>query len=518
MAGPAPPPQLSLADEGALSGFAGGLESLTLVGLEPQLLSAVVRPWERVLAEAADSDAGASTGLAPLRHLAIRRCGAIGAASAAALGELATLEAADFSGGAGPAASDVERLVRANAGLLELRAAPLVAGPAVLRALERGCPWLARLSVGGLRLGAAANVDAATMAAAAAAAPEGVHPDIVLTPRLGTLAGYAAEAAEAEEAEDDDDIVLLSVTHLSLISEPPSAPLPPPPAGAAAPAAAAVVQQLSASLGFGALVARTFPCLEAVEVEGAWDVSAAAVVSLCELLRRSGRGARGLRRLRLAGTQARPLPARLLAPLLTAPAPALEALALECLEGGHDDWVADAAARACKPGNSRCALREVRSLTLGGVPPPMAPIIGVPPPPPAAPSSPKAKASAAAAVVAMAAAAAAALSKVSLKAATGVGGGGAQAGQQPQQPPAPPPRFSDRGLVRLFGCARLRRLELRHQPCVTLAGVTALTRGAPALERVVCVACPGIAAATRDAIARAGVLGTRCVEVVSLAE
>jgi hypothetical protein len=80
--------------------------------------------------------------------------------------------------------------------------------------------------------------------------------------------------------------------------------------------------------------------------------------------------------------------------------------------------------------------------------------------------------------------------------------------------PASPGALSDKGLVRLFGCARLRGIALHHLPGITLAGVKALTRGVPALERVTCVACPQLSAAPRDAVARAGVLGgTRVVSI-----
>lgn len=78
--------------------------------------------------------------------------------------------------------------------------------------------------------------------------------------------------------------------------------------------------------------------------------------------------------------------------------------------------------------------------------------------------------------------------------------------------------MTDRGLVKLFGCARLRRLELRHMPSsVTLIGITALTRGVASLERVVCVECAGLANADPGLVARAGVLGARVVGIEAIA-
>jgi hypothetical protein len=87
--------------------------------------------------------------------------------------------------------------------------------------------------------------------------------------------------------------------------------------------------------------------------------------------------------------------------------------------------------------------------------------------------------------------------------------------QQQQQPGPVMTTMTDKGLMRLFACPALRRLELSRLPAITLAGVAALASGSSALESVRLVACCSVATAGRDEAAAAGVVGggRRFVEV-----
>ncbi|GBF99714.1 hypothetical protein Rsub_12426 [Raphidocelis subcapitata] len=460
---PGPPPKMSAADEMALQGFAWSLESLALIGLEPQLRGAITRPWEPLLSEAAEAGPGPAG--APLQRLALRCCGAVGSPALAAAADVANLAQVDLSASA-VAASDVERLARLPS-LAGLGISPLPIGPSLIAALAAGCPALTRVSAGGLAL------------------PTPPPPASQRPASPGNGGANALPAPPPASPKAAPVAALPLVRELQLLG-----------------CGAGAVPSLSRGGGLchaGALAA-AFPGLTAVEIGGVWDVDAAAIAALCELL--SCRAPR-LARLALHGSAARPLHAPLLTPLVSAPAApggrgALVALELLAVEGLDDEWMADAAARAAKSG--RCAMREVRELALGGVPPPPSCPIGVPPPPPVLAAPPQAKPAAS-------------------------GGPAAAKPAAPIAPPAlpppspraaaPPGALSDKGLVRLFGCTRLRAIALHHLPGVTLAGVKALTRGVPAIERVTCVACPQMSAAPREAVARAGVLGgTRVVSIV----
>lgn len=426
-AGPAP--KLSADDETALQGFAITLEALALIGLEPQLRGCVTKPWEPLLAKAADMGPDG----APLKRLALRTCGPISAAALAAAADVASLEQVDLSGSV-VAAGDVERLARVQ-GLTGLGMAPMHTNKALLMALAAGCPKLSRISTGGL---AAPAVAAAEPAAAAASSVASV-------------------------------VALGSVLELQLIG------------------CTGHGQQLLSRAGLGLCVTQ-FPNLRAIEVCGAWEVDEAGVAGLCELIAKMPR----LKRVRVQGSAARPLHAPLLMPLMSSN-PGLSALELLCVEGLDDEWMIEVVNRATKAG-TRCTFREVADLALGGVPPPLPGHSGIPPPPLLAAPPQVAKTHSTASAGASSAAAGAA------PAAAAVG-------------QTAPGQLGDKGLVRLFGAMRLKRLVLQHMPNVTLSGIKALTRGAGELEKITCVGCPALVAAPRDAVVRAGVLGSRIVEV-----
>ncbi|KAI8470011.1 MAG: hypothetical protein J3K34DRAFT_393674 [Monoraphidium minutum] len=435
----APPPRLLAADEVALSGFAVGLESLALTGLAPQLRGCATKPWEPLLSEAADlASAAAAAGAAPGGAPA-------GGPRPPPLRRLALRCCGEVGPSALAAAADVPGLEQ-----VDLTGSEVV--PSDAERLGR-VPGLAGLGVAPLPA-------AAPLLAALAAGCPGLR----RVSAGGLLAGCEGPPAAA----------LPSVEELQLLCTPAHGPR---------------------ALGRAGLhlVAGLLPRLSALEIVGAWDVDAAAVAALCDLLGRCPR----LRRLRLEGAAARPLHAPLLLPLMAA-APAAAALELLCVEGLDDEWMIEAVARAQKAG-AHCMFREVRELTLGAPPPPPPGAAPRPPPPPvlAAPPAPRGKGAAGAGAALIAAALRPA--GPGLEGSTFLG--------------MPSGQLSDKGLVRLFGAMRLRRLGLRHLPGVSLAGVKALTRGVPGLERVEALGCLLLSAAPRDAVAAAGALGGRVVAI-----
>jgi len=458
---PGPPPKLAAADEMALQGFSRSLESLALIGLEPQLRGCITRPWEPLLAEVAEG----GPLLATFKRLALRGCGQIGTAAIAAAADISSLEQVDLSGSI-VSVSDVERLARL-AGLRGLGIAPLTATPSLMAALSEGCQVLQRLSVGALLL-----------------------PPPPATPTSPSKSASVVDAAAVMPEPE----ILSSVRELQLLG-----------------CGAHGVQSLSrvGGLSHAAPIAVAFPHLSVLEIAGVWEIDVAAVAAICELV--SMRSSR-LQRLSLQGSTAHPLHAPLLLPLLAAPRPSgmqiLAELELLCVDGLTDDLMLEVWDRTQKTG--RCVYKQVRNLALGGVPPPPSCPIGVPPPGQQAPTlvpPPNAKKPAAAeqpaaggsagVVAAIAATLATSWSKQSLIA--GSGGDG---------------QMSDRGLVKLFGCNKLKYLSLHHLPGVTIGGVTALTRGVEHLECVTVVACPQVSSVARDVAAKAGRLGNEyCVRV-----
>ncbi len=454
---PGPTPKLSAADEMALQGFSRCLESLALIGLEQQLRGCITKPWEPLLAEAAEN----GPLLAPLKRLALRGCGQIGTAAVAAAADVSSLEQVDFSGSV-VSSADVERLARLG-GLRGLGVAPLQVGRGLLEALAAGCPLLERLSVGGLML------------PGAAATPP-------TTPGGGWAGGGGGDSAAGGELA-----ALPSVRELQLLgcSGNVGGPhyLPP-------------LLSHAGGLASAPALAAAFPSLSALEIAGTWEVDAAAVAAMSELL--SLRNQR-LRRLSLHGSCGHPLQAPLLAPLLAAAAPpgapGLAELELLCVEGLDDAFMSDVAERTKKV---RCVFKVLQALTIGGPPPAPCCPIGVPPPSAVVPLlAPPPHASKAAAATGGAAAAATAAAPAAKPAAVATG----------------PPTLSDRGLVKLFGCSKLRRLRLLHLPGISLNGIVALTRGVDVLECLMCVACPAVSAAPRDVAAKAGRLGDHFVRV-----
>jgi hypothetical protein len=509
---PAPPQQLSAADEAALAGFAGSLEALVLIGLEPQVRNSATKPWEALLASAAEAAAAGGAddrgGARPrLARLALRGCGALAPTALAAAAAAPGLRQADISGSAATLAAAGQ--LAGAPGLEGLGLAPLCVAAPLLEELARRCPGLARLSVGGLHLPAREGGAAGDGGGGAG------------LPALPRPAGLARPWRPTVPSVRELQLLGCGVHGVHVLSR-------------------------GGGLSMDGRLAATFPGLTALEIAGAWEFDSRAIGALANLL---SSPAPRLRRLRLEGAPRRPIPAGALLALLVSPAPpggpGLDALELLCVAGLNDAWMQQAAGAAAT--SARCTFREVRALTLGGAPP--APSPGRPPgpPPPALappPHAASAAASAAASVVgaagstvaALAAATAAALGlsgsgKAAAAAAlppssgssSGAGAGGEPGGGDEDDPacdglllPSPcdaleglerASLITDRGLVRLFGCSRLRVLELHRFPAVTLAGVRALARGAPRLESVHCAGCPALAAAPPEAVAAAGTLG-----------
>jgi hypothetical protein len=438
------------------------------------------------------------------------------------------LRQADFSGSAVTLAGAAQ--LACAAGLEGIGLAPMCVPAPLLDELSHTCPNLVRLSVGGLHMPAACDEMSEGAEESSADRPPAsrVGGRSCGLPSLPLPTGLvpAAKRTTAEEATMGHSSVwrpvLPGVRELQLLG-----------------CRVHGVHVLSRAGGLykGSRLTATFPGLTALEITGAWEVDSCAVEALHDLLTSASPR---LQRLRLEGTPRRPLPSAALPRLLAAPAapggPGLEALELLCVGGLNDEWMVGVAALAAK--SVRCPFKEVRSLMLGGPPPlpppadegiplPMTAPLLAPPPHASAGKVSAAAATAASTVAALAAATAAAL---------GLGGGSKTAALPPTSPGpggsaavssqavdggkrAATAAVSDKGLVRLFGCSRLQRLELHHIQAISMAGVRALVHGVPGLESVLCVACPVVTTAPQNKVALMGVLdGVRTVMIRVVAE
>jgi hypothetical protein len=229
-------------------------------------------------------------------------------------------------------------------------------------------------------------------------------------------------------------------------------------------------------------LARAFPKLRVLGVAG-WQVDSPGVEAIAQV--------KQLTHLLLHG-RGSSQPANLLLPLLTMPR--LQQVQLLGLQGLSDDWVADAVKKVGGQGGS---FQAVTHLSLGAAAAsgdtqmllPTSKTSGSGGTAGGTGLAERSNSGSAAASTAMAAAAAAAASGCNC--------------------------LTDKGLVRLFVCPRLQRLELANLMGVTLAGVKALARGCPTLQQIAVKGSPAVAAATPDAVIRAGQCGDgRVVDVV----
>ncbi|KAF8059687.1 yciC [Scenedesmus sp. PABB004] len=404
---------------GRLGGAASSLTSLHLERLPP--------PAD---ARAGPEGAGGGAALTPSElarlqaadELGLARCGRLVSLAAVGLpprGGALRAVGALLAAIAAAVRPRLARLVLSGMPELPLSCLELAAGVASLSELDlSGCDLAGSAELGRLAaLPGLAALCVAPCTLAAAALAE-------LGRACRRLARVSMGAPTAQPAVAGPCAALPGVTALALLATAPRN-------GGAAAAAGGLAGVFSGmslrgrpALQLGGL-GRAWPGLLSLEIAG-WGIDAAGAAALASLT--------GLTSLRLAGGPAdepgAALHARPLLPLLALPR--LATLALLELSGLSDEWVGDAVRSVAAPGGAFAAVTELH--------------LGAAAAPPAGGAGAGAGASAT------------------------TGGDAACAAQ-----------LTDRGLVRLFACPRLRRLVLVALPGVTLAGVKALARGSGSL-------------------------------------
>ena len=225
---------------------------------------------------------------------------------------------------------------------------------------------------------------------------------------------------------------------------------------------------------------RGFPGLRILGIAG-WQVDSAGVDAITQV--------KQLTHLLLHGRSSSQ-PANLLLPLLTMPG--LQQIQLLGLQGLSDDWVADAVKKVGGQGGS---FQAVTHLSLGAAAASGDTQVLLP-------SSKASGVGAAGGLLVERSNSGSAAVNSALAAAAAAAASGCNC-------------LTDKGLVRLFVCPKLQRLELANLMGVTLAGVKALARGCPTLQQITVKGSPAVCAATPEAATRAGQCGDgRAVDVI----
>jgi hypothetical protein len=369
----------------------------------------------------------------------------------------------------------VEALLGAIAGSLKPRLATLVLAnmpelPASVIEVATGIPSLCHVSLAGCDVAGSADVAKLSVltglvrlelapqlppAAALAAVAKGCK-------RLASISTGAAQLGPgAAVMSGVEELQLLAVSPVGAAAASAAAHAGPDSGNAISSSLAAVSLRVRPPLQLTGL-SRVWPGLRALEISG-WGLDAAGVAAIRQL--------EGLNSLKLVGgcQAGAALQGKLLLPLLEMPE--LQQLVLLEITDLTDDWIADAMRGVgAAGGGSFCAVQE---LTLGAV--------------------------------------------ASGAAGDGAAGAGTSTGGKgtPVSTAAAPAAgcvgdgsqmVTDRGLVRLFACPRLRKLTLVQLLGITLAAVKALARGSSTLAAVEALRCPAISAAPPEAPARAAVV------------